>query len=189
MFQKLFVFLLISISLNCVAQDVSVEKSIFGIQTGLVGVWVNNEFKLSNQFTFRSEIGLELGAIRNSSNGIEKTTYVMAPVVSVEPRWYYNLEKRNAKGKNIKNNSGNLFSIKANYNPDLFLITNNKNLNVVNQLAIVPEWGIRRVYGKHFSFETGFGLGPILYFGKDSENVTKKEDVYVDLHLRIGYSF
>jgi len=111
------------------------------------------------------------------------------PVISVEPRWYYNLEKRSVNKKNVKNNSGNLFSIKLNYNPDLFLISNNKKLNVVNQLAIIPKWGIRRVYGNHFTFETGFGLGPILYFGKGSENLENEDKVYVDLHLRVGYTF
>tara|TARA_R110002049_G_scaffold293042_4_gene477866 strand:+ start:769 stop:969 length:201 start_codon:yes stop_codon:yes gene_type:complete len=31
------------------SQKQSVEKSIFGIQTGFAGLWINNELKLSNQ--------------------------------------------------------------------------------------------------------------------------------------------
>ncbi len=189
MFKKIFVLFLITISLHCNAQDVSVEKSIFGIQTGLIGVWVNNESRLSKQFTLRNEIGLELGAVMLGTNTNNKTVSVIAPVISTEPRWYYNLGKRFAKGKNIRNNSGNLFSFKVNYIPDWFLITNEKNINVVNQLYLIPEWGIRRVYGKHFTFETGFGVGPVLYFGKNSESVINKEHVFVDLHLRVGYTF
>ena len=35
----------------------SVEKSIFGIQTGFLGIWINNEVRLSNSFVLRSELG------------------------------------------------------------------------------------------------------------------------------------
>jgi hypothetical protein len=189
MFKKLFMPLALIICMNSIAQEVSVEKSIFGIHTGLVGIWFNNEIRLANQFTLRSEIGLELGAVDGGSSDDDHLIYVLAPVVSAEPRWYYNLEKRNTKGKNIRNNSGNTVSMKVNYFPDSFLITNHDNINVVNQISLIPKWGIRRVYGEHFTFETGFGLGPTFYFGKNSENVTNKQDVYVDIHLRAGYTF
>jgi hypothetical protein len=35
-----------------------VEKT-FSIQTGLAGIWINNETKLSNSIALRSEIGIE----------------------------------------------------------------------------------------------------------------------------------
>jgi len=189
MFKKIAILLFISLSLQGFAQEVSVEKSIFDVQLGLVGLWANHELKLTKQLALRSEIGLELGFAEQTSNGVKSTYSVLAPNITLEPKWYYNLEKRFAKGKNIKRNSGNFIAIKAHYLPDLFLITGNKNLNIVNQLAIIPQWGIRRVSGKHISFETGFGLGPQLYFGKGSKNVTNRDDVYVDLNLRVGYSF
>jgi hypothetical protein len=189
MFKKLSMSLALIACLNSNAQEVSVEKSIFGIHTGFVGLWFNNEFRLSNKFTFRSEIGLELGAVDGGSSDNDDLIYLVAPVVSAEPRWYYNLEKRNTKGKNITKNSGNTVSLKINYFPDSFLITNYDNVNVVNQLSFIPKWGIRRVYGKHFTFETGFGVGPTIYFGKNADNVTNKQDVYVDIHLRAGYTF
>ena len=39
----------------------SVEKSIFGIQTGFLGIWVHNEYKLSNKIAFRTELGFDAG--------------------------------------------------------------------------------------------------------------------------------
>ena len=45
------------------AQDNSVEKNIFGIQTGLFGAWITNETRLANKFSLRSEIGMDLGLV------------------------------------------------------------------------------------------------------------------------------
>lgn len=184
----LFAFAFIACT-NCFAQDVSVEKSIYGIQTGLVGVWFNNEVRLSNQIALRGEIGLELIAVGSASLENDETYYVIAPEISIEPRWYYNLAKRSAKGRNIKKNSGNIFSIRTLYFPDSFLISNSHDIDVANQIAIIPKWGIRRVYGNHFTFETGFGLGPTFAFGKHAENMSDKQDIFVDAHVRIGYTF
>lgn len=51
--------LFLGLFFNANAQDVSVEKSIFGIQTGFMGIWFNNEIKLSNSLAIKSEIGIE----------------------------------------------------------------------------------------------------------------------------------
>ena len=80
------------------AQNISVEKTIFGIQTGLLGIWVHNESRLSNAFVLRSELGFDVGF--RYSDFYDLNYYVLAPVITAEPRWYYNLEKRNKKGKN-----------------------------------------------------------------------------------------
>jgi hypothetical protein len=161
---------------------VSVEKSIFGIQTGILGVWVHYEAKLSNEFALRSEVGLDYGFTKNSN----ENKFALIPNVRLEPRWYYNLEKRNNKGKNIKKNSANFLALNFNYNPNWFVISNIDNAKVIPTLIILPKWGIKRTYGKHFTFETGLGLGPIIYLEKfDGE----KSDVGVDLHLRLGYTF
>ena len=55
----LITYLLFSLFTN--AQESSVEKSIFSAQTGFLGFWINNEFKLSNNFSLKSEIGLDRG--------------------------------------------------------------------------------------------------------------------------------
>ncbi len=184
---KHFLPLLLAATLYCNAQEsspASVESSVFGLQTGLVGFWSQHELRLSNQFALRSEIGAELMTVTYSNDEDES---ILAPVISVEPKWYYNLEKRVNKGRNIKGNSGNYFSVKANYNPDWFTIGNSHGVKL-NHLAILPKWGIRRVYGKHFTFETGIGIGPQFYVGS-SNQWEKDTEVYVDALVRIGYTF
>lgn len=184
---KLVALVFFGVTFNLSAQKVSVEKSIFGIQTNLLGVWVNNEARLSNQFSLRSEIGLDSEIF--AGQAYEKIGFVMFPVLTLEPRWYYNLEKQNSKGKNIKNNSGNFLTLRTSYSSDWFAISNYDIETYRNQLSIIPKWGIRRNYGKHLNFETGIGIGEVFFLGKNKDYYDKNTEITVDLHLRIGYTF
>ncbi|MGB1307883.1 MAG: hypothetical protein ACPG6B_03165 [Oceanihabitans sp.] len=167
------------------AQDASVEKSIFGIQTGILGAWIHHEAKLTNKIALRTEIGADVGLYgRNNS-----TDYILGTVLTLEPRWYYNISKRSTKKKRIDGNSGNFISLKTSYHPDLILASNNKNITLVSDLTIVPTWGIRRPIGKHFNYEAGIGVGYIHYFKKENVIILNEADVAVNLHLRIGYRF
>ncbi len=161
------------------SQNISVEKSIFGIQTGILGLWVHNEYGLTNTIALRSEIGFDGGFRISGSTEI----YALTPILKVEPRWYYNLKKRSQKGKNISKNSGNFIAVNFSYLPNWFVISNNNNTYTPDQVSIIPKWAIRRVIGKHFVYETGFGIGFAHEFESNTSGTT------VDLHLRIGYTF
>ena len=167
-------------------QDISVEKSIFGIQTGLLGIWGHNEFRMSNELAFRSEIGLDGGAWGGSY--YEDTGFALAPLIAIEPRWYYNMSKRASKEKRIDGNSANFLSLRINYHPDWFIISN-QDVNVVSNLSIIPSWGLRRNLGKHFNFETGVGVGYIFYFAKNAGYAENDGEVAVNILLKIGYKF
>ena len=168
-----------------VSQDASVEKSVFGIQTGFLGIWVHNEARLSNHIALRSELGLDAGVYGNDNiDG-----YLLAPSITLEPRWYYNLNKRQGKSKRIDGNSGNFISIKTTYHPDWFVISNENNFTFIPDITIIPTWGIRRNIGNHFNYEAGFGVGYIHYFKKDNVVLINEADVAINLHLRIGYRF
>lgn len=178
---------ILGIALNANSQSVSVEKSTFGIQTGFLGVWVHNESKLSDLISLRSEIGLDTGIFGSDSNNING--FLLAPAITIEPRWYYNLNKRENKSRRTDGNSGNFISIKTTYHPDWFIISNENNLNFITDISIVPTWGIRRNIGNHFTYEAGIGVGYIHYFKKDNVILINEADVAVNLHLRVGYRF
>ncbi|MDX6181758.1 hypothetical protein SGQ44_05540 [Flavobacterium sp. Fl-77] len=162
------------------AQKTGVEQSLFNVQTGFLGVWVNNEYRLSNQIVLRSEVGLDLGFQGCSDCN---TVYGLIPIISLEPRWYYNINKRNSKNRGA-NNSANFLALDINYYPDLFVISNDDNAYVQNQIAIIPKWGIRRSIGKsNFNYEAGIGIGVLYYLDN------KVSETTADLHLRIGYTF
>ena len=166
-------------------QSASVESSVFGIQTGIAGLWVHGEFKLTNKFALRAELGLDLGIWEN--NYTNETGIGLIPVITLEPRFYYNLNKRLNKGKRIDGNSGNFIALKTSYNSDLFFIASNEDLNLETDFMIIPTWGIRRSLGKHFNYEAGFGLGYIHY--REEYYSDNKSDVAVNIHARIGYKF
>lgn len=161
----------------------NLEKSIFGIETGFLGFWVNNENRLIYNLSLKSELGLDAGFFGGASD--TKIGTVLVPVVTLEPRYYYNIDKRARHNKTTSNNNANFVALNLKYQPNLFIISNN-DVDAVSNISIIPKWSIRRSIGNHFHYETGFGLG-YRYFLEKTYN--EKGETAVDLHLRIGYNF
>lgn len=161
----------------------SVENALFAAEVGLVGFWANTEMKMAKHWALRTEIGAESFTVTYRNHDRET---VLASVVSVEPKWYYNLDKRAKNGKKTEGNSGNAFSVKINYNPR-FILIGDGDVPKPNHLAVLPKWSLRRQYGKHFTLETGVGIGPIFYLGDD--NLYKHAETFFDGMFRIGYTF
>lgn len=183
-----FTLFLCGITLVAQAQNSSVEKSVFGVQIGLLGVWVHNEAKLTDKLVLRSELGLDSGII--SGSYYDDVGFFMTPVITIEPKFYYNLNKRVAKSKNVSGNSGNYVSLKTSYHPNWFVISS-EDIIVTDQISMVPTWGIRRNIGTHFNYELGIGIGWRHYFEQKINNYTYAagNEVDVNLQLRIGYKF
>lgn len=169
------------------AQDKQVEKSILGIQAGVLGIWGYNESGLSKNISLRSELGLEGGFWGGSI--YPKTGIIAAPVINLEPRLYYNFSKRTSKSKSIEKNSGNFVSIKTRYVSDLFVISNYENFITESSLAFMPTWGIRRKIGKGINYEAGIGLGYQYTFAKRAGDPENYSNAIWNIHLRLGYSF
>jgi len=182
----LIIIMLLSVK-SVQSQNASVENSVSGIQVGLLGLWYHNEIKLTNLIALRAEIGLDAGLYGSSINDIDG--FLLAPVLRLEPRWYYNLNKRERKSKRIDGNTGNFFSLNISYHPDIFTISEEDNINLISDISFIPTWGIRRSIGEHFNFETGIGIGYIRYLENPSFFDNDRNDVGVNLHLRIGYRF
>ncbi|MBC5863769.1 hypothetical protein [Flavobacterium turcicum] len=179
---KSFLLILLFFCQLLFAQNKGVENSNYNIQTGLLGVWVNRETKLSNQLALRTEVGLDLGY--RGGDFVGKTIFALTPKLSIEPRWYYNILKREGNKKYTKNNSSNFLTIGFNYYPDWFVIANRDNVSVPNQMTIIPKWGIRRAIAKsNFNYELGIGLGKKYYFD------VEEWETAADLHIRVGYTF
>ncbi len=114
---------------------------------------------------------------------------MVVPVITLEPRWYYNLNKRARKSRNTSGNSDNFIALNTSYHPDLVVISNNNNIDFITDFSIVPTWGIRRQIGSHFNYETGIGIGYIHYFNPNNLSFDGEADVAVNLHLCLGYRF
>ncbi|MEO6175760.1 MAG: hypothetical protein ABIP27_11480 [Flavobacterium circumlabens] len=178
-----FIFMLLLGTKGISQQKGTIEKSIFGVQTGFLGFWINNEFRLFSNLSVKSELGLDVGIFGGSSS--DKIGTILAPVLTFEPRYYYNIQKRAVNNNVTRNNSANFIALNLKYQPDLFVISNN-NVDAISNISIIPKWCIRRNLGNNFHYETGFGIGYRYFLEKvNSEN----SEIAVDLHLRIGYNF
>jgi hypothetical protein len=173
----------------------SVEKSIYGIQTGFLGTWLYNESRLNNEFALRSQVGFDfrVEGIREFESFGPNSDFYGILHLSLEPRWYYNLDRRLKKGKNIDRNSGNFVALLTSLNLESVSFTNNDRIRSLDQIRFVPKWGIRRSLGKHISYEAGFGFG-YAFFLNNTERTRffpfrneRTSNFSVDIHLRIGF--
>jgi len=188
---KKIVITLILCGLTFIAksQNASIEKSTFGVQTGVLGIWVYNEVKLSNKIALRTELGFDFGIWETTFYDDYDSPFLLTPVIVIEPRFYYNLEKRLKNSKRIDGNSGNFIALKTGYHPDWFVLFNKDNAPVVSDFSIIPTWGIRRNLGKHFNYEAGLGAGFSYTFAKRAGYAKNKAEMELNMHLRIGYRF
>ena len=181
------ILILCTLTLSAKSQNASVEQSVFGIQTGLLGVWAHNESRLSNLIALRSEVGFD-AAIWGGSF-YDKTGFILAPAITLEPRLYYNLNKRVRNERRIDGNSGNFISLKTSYLFGSLAVSNHKNVEVASNISIVPTWGIRRNIGNHFNYETGIGVVYVYHFAKSVGYTENKSFVKLNLSFKIGYRF
>lgn len=155
-----------------------IEKSVTGVQVGLLGASVYNEYKLTEKIALRSDVGLLLGF----SLGSRSTKgYELVPYIGLQPKYYFNIKERGEKEKNIKNNGANYFSIQLDFLPDLFVISNKKNTKVQNQIHMIPTFGIRRNFAENFNYEFKAGYG--LAYGFDDGTMSGVPN----LSFKVGY--
>jgi hypothetical protein len=183
-----FTLAMCGLTLMAKSQNASVEKSTYGVQTGVLGLWAYNEVKLTNCIALRTELGFDFGIWETTYYDEYNSPFILTPVIVIEPRYYYNLQKRAANSKRIDGNSGNFIALKTSYHPEWALF-NTDDAPVVSDLAIIPTWGIRRNIGDHFNFEAGLGAGFSHTFAESAGYAEDESGFELNMHLRIGYRF
>ena len=136
------------------AQD-GLKSNVF-LRAGVLQTSVGYEYILSKQFSLSSEAGLAYGYI---NSGIIGSSFV-----SLTPKYYYNINKRQKKGRNTQNNAANYFGIDLSYVPDIFTFSNTDNINVIRSLSITPVYGMRRNIVGGLNFDFRFGLLGVSFF-------------------------
>jgi hypothetical protein len=164
------------------AQDsVSVEKSLIGGQIGYLGAWTNYEAKLSNRIGFKTEVGLEKRYLIHSFVPTNKSFH---PIISVEPRYYYNLGRRAELLKKTRGNTGNFWALQVKYNLP-FVIDNKTSSNNREAIIFTPKYGIRRTLGNHFNLETTLGFG----YGYGFNTSLPGGFFSIEAAVRLGFHF
>lgn len=176
------------------AQEVvSVEKNLYGFQLGLPSTSFYYETQLQRKITLRTEIGLTLETSTKdyADPAIEdENSTLIVPYLTLEPRWYYGLDRRKRLGKKTYNNSSNYVSLATSYISAKTPIINNGNFDVVSAITVIPKYGIRRAFAKHFNYEFSGGIGyQYNVFSKTDGCDCDHNNTVVDLQIRIGYDF
>jgi len=177
--KKIFFVLFFATTLTYAQKNNNSSEDIFGIKIGLIGGWLNYEKSLSEKITLNTEIGYEGGFLKGTDNKID---YIFTTTFSIEPRYYYNFEKRKEKGKKTNNNSANYFSTEIFYVSDLLSSSNRNNLKIIKSFSLIPKYGLRRVLSEKLNFEFAFGLG--YSWGENSINgIASSLDLRINLKL------
>lgn len=171
-------FLLFTKSAFSQDEETSLKKDIISAGIGLFTVVINYERHLGGLFTLKSELGLGFGFGQDPfSNG---TYYVFTPMVIVEPRYYYNFDRRVERGKKTSYNASNYFALTAGYFFKPFVISNGLYGEYQGGASLIPKWGIKRTIGRRLNFEFALGVG--LSFSKAETTAG------YGLDLRFGYN-
>ena len=181
-------FLLFLLTFNLLFSQDKLEKSFTALEVGLFGISLSNESRLSQKFTIKSSFNLGLAIWKNDRTDEVKPSLV--PVLTVMPKYYYNLNRRMARNKRIKYNSANYFALEFNYTPSWFVISNiDGNLRKNENISIIPKYGFRRnINNSKFNYELNFGLGymnHMNYYIKKEDN----HEVFPGLEFKLAYTF
>ena len=179
----LFLFaLLMSTSFVKAQQQPSVERSISGVEFGGITLFGYHEMRLSNSFSLRVEAGLAADLWYHRSFFYESSGFILYPALQIQPRFYYNLNRRSERGRNISNNAADFLTINTVVIPGWLIASSEENVSQIGSISFVPTWGMRRNIGRSFEYELGAGIGYGFGFDGSSGWVFRP-------HLRIGYRF
>lgn len=169
----LLLFLIGSYTLSAQSRKVESSHSIKGPIIGL-------SYSYEHPIALQSTLNFELIFNGGFGSGIFRDDYwIIAPVIRVEPRYYYNFIKRYKKAKKTINNSANYLAIAFDFQPGISI---GKNAQATQYLQIVPKYGLKRTIGSHFIFEIATGVGAYVLENEGWSGVFA-------LDFKFGYAF
>jgi hypothetical protein len=156
-------------------------EKLVKLDLGLRGVGITYEPKLSNKMSIELSGGIGGGydisfqEFTYSWNLLDPALYVV-----VNPKYYYNRNKKQAKGKTTALNSGNYIGLGIKYTSRGIT----ENTDVWDALLFNLHWGMQRAIGKGWTFNTHAGVG----YAIDATDLSNSSGtIYPALDLRFGY--
>lgn len=145
-------------------------ESLHSVKAGFPTITYSYEHAIGKQVTINLETGVNWSW--QYSNNHTKLSF--SPVLRVEPRIYYNVNRR-FKNDRFNNNSASFFCATASIEPTIFEEDHR------SVLSIIPKWGFRRALGNNFIFEPQIGAGMYFY---------RKSTLFAPgLDIKFGYLF
>jgi hypothetical protein len=166
------------------AQNHSSENNLeklVKLDLGLRGIGITYEPKLSNKMSIELSGGIG-GGYDISFQDFTYTWNLPDPAlhVIVNPKYYYNRNKREAKGKTTELNSGNYVGLGIKYTSRGI----SESTEVWDALLFNLHWGMQRAIGKRWTFNIHAGVG----YAIDATDLSNSSGtVYPALDLRFAY--
>lgn len=134
------------------SQDqIKIKRKLFKVN--ILNPGFTFEKRLSDATTLCLDANLSFGlAIHNN-----QTTFLASPFLRGQYRYYYNLEKRISKGKNISNNSGGFIALHTSYYAKPF--GNDIYISSLDGFTFGGAWGFQKTYKSGFNLTANTGLG------------------------------
>ncbi len=170
--KKVLTLLILMCVLSLKAQNSTNLNTLAKANLGLQGLDLSYELPLCKTFLWENNFGIGLGMNSYGSN-VEFVFDFARPVpyFKSEVKYIYNITKRNLKGKNINNNSGNYIGLQTKYS-----FGTSKSTQLNSALLTEIHWGIQRNLGGNFLSNTHIGLGYLhdYYNNNGSATLTAK---------------
>jgi hypothetical protein len=182
--KQIFTLIFASFSLIAAAQNNSNAqlRSLTKLNLELQGFSFSAEPKLGKSSTIDFSAGIGTGGYDIWQNSF---TYVVNPLnptgfISITPKFYYNRNKRLAKGKPGELNSGNYIGLRVKYTSRGL----SEDTRVWDALLFNAHWGMQRAIGNRWTLNTHFGLG----YAIDAVDLSNSAGtVYPALDLKFSY--
>ena len=132
-------------------------EKVRSVSIYLLGADYGVETPIGSNWTLRPHAGID-GGLGWSSNAWTSDNfwyYAVRAAAGVDFRYYYNLSRRQERGRSTRFNSGNFFGMDAQYFTPSFV---EHNVSTGGFVLFSPRWGFRRVYRQKWIFEFDLGL-------------------------------
>jgi hypothetical protein len=122
-----------------------------------LGLEYGYEWAFAGQATVIGRIGYASKdfLLRSSLDNFQLST-TLAPMVTLEPRYYFLMNWREAHGKYTSGNSAEFFSVPT-------TLTLAKDARGIGELAVSPVLGVRRAFARHWFHEFTAGADFLCY--------------------------
>ena len=164
LFKSIPVLLLIQVSPSCFSQD-SIPADVRDVtKVTFFDPGITYEKRIGKFQTLYAQAFLSTDIYIGYSSTLGNLSRIdFYPALGLQYRYYYNAEKRKAKGKRIAMNSMNYLSALAetNFYRETVSPDGEKELRALKVLRVA--WGFQRNYPKRFSLDLSFGLGYIFW--------------------------
>ncbi len=179
-------FSLLLSAVFCVAaqdewQDTPRVEGNHSVSINIVGLHYAYECPLGKNVSIIGRAGLNGGSgLYAVFAGAPFELHVM-PEIDIEPRFYYNLDRRARHDRSTSKNTASFISLKMKY----FVPYELTQLDISSSwgsLLIAPTWGFRHVWSRHWMLEATAGVD--FYFTS-----ARCFDFLPSINLRLGYVF